>query len=150
MEKSLLVFFQELVAAGISKHFHLHPFDADSAAERANYSGLDVYYVVALADRVVGYAMLRGWDAGYVVPSLGVALHPSVHGIGLGRTLMHVLHGEARRRGAPRIRLKVYPDNLSAVRLYRSLGYDFDDQLDHGQLVGHKQLCTAKAFSTPD
>jgi len=84
--------------------------------------------------------MLRGWDEGYAVPSLGIAVRAEAQGSGLGRLVMGYLHTEARRRGAPRIRLKVYPDNVRAVELYRSLGYEYRPELESGQLVGYKEL----------
>ena len=57
--------------------------------------------------------------------SLGIALAPSARGLGLSRPLMLALHERAQAEGAPRIRLKVYPDNTAAVRLYEGLGYVF-------------------------
>jgi ribosomal protein S18 acetylase RimI-like enzyme len=48
---------------------------------------------------------------------------------------MHFLHAAARRRGADKVRLKVYPDNIRAIELYRELGYTFEAQ-EAGQLVG--------------
>jgi ribosomal-protein-alanine N-acetyltransferase len=83
--------------------------------------------------------MLRGWDAGYAVPSLGMALHPSARGQGLGRTFMELLHDAARTRGARRVRLKVYPENEAARTLYERLGYVFSD-FEEGQLVGSFDL----------
>jgi ribosomal protein S18 acetylase RimI-like enzyme len=56
---------------------------------------------------------------------------------------MLYLHAEARRRGAPRIRLKVYPENTAAVELYRSLGYVFEAS-ERGQLVGFKTLAVGR------
>jgi len=140
LQSALAEFFDALEAAGTSEFFHPHPFNAQSAAERVNYRGSDVYYVVTTGSHVIAYGMLRGWDAGYAVPSLGIALHPSVRRIGLSGTLMSVLHSEAKRRGAPRIRLRVYPKNTVALRLYVSLGYAFGTELEEGQLVGYKEL----------
>jgi ribosomal protein S18 acetylase RimI-like enzyme len=34
----------------------------------------------------------------------------------------------------------VYPDNVRAVELYRSLGYEYRQELESGQLVGYKEL----------
>jgi ribosomal protein S18 acetylase RimI-like enzyme len=79
--------------------------------------------------------MLRGWDEGYEVPSLGIAVLASARGTGLGRTFMQFLHSAARLQGAPRVRLKVYPENAAAWRLYESLGYCFEPGADH-QLLG--------------
>ncbi len=139
LERPLAEFFSALVAAGDDRVFHPHPFTPEAAAERARYSGKDVYCVAVARDQVLAYGMLRGWDEGYAVPSLGIAIHPAARSIGLGRAMMLYLHAEARRRGAPRIRLKVYPENTSAVALYRSLGYELSSA-EGDQLVGFKAL----------
>src|SRR6185503_6378785 len=85
-----------------------------------------------------------GWDEGFEVPSLGIALHPQARGNGLGRRFMLFLHQEAQARGARRVRLKVYPDNLGAVHLYDSLGYHFEAR-EHDQLVGIVSLARPDA-----
>lgn len=140
LEDALVRFFEDLRAEGQTRWFHPHPFTAEAARERVLYSGKDVYCVAVVDGDVVGYGMLRGWDKGFVIPSLGIALHASARGIGLGKALMLLLHAEAKRRGASRIRLKVYPENATAIDLYRSLGYVFASDLEDGQLVGIKVL----------
>jgi ribosomal protein S18 acetylase RimI-like enzyme len=136
----LTEFFASLTASGDDLRFHPHPFTKAAAEERADYGGKDVYCVATVGARVLGYGLLRGWDEGYAVPSLGIAIHPDARGLGLGRALMLYLHVEATRRRAPRIRLKVYPDNEAAVALYRSLGYVFETELEREQLVAYKTL----------
>jgi len=131
--------FKALALAGDARHFHPHALDEDEAARVARYRGDDLYYVVTEGSSVLAYAMLRGWDEGYDVPSLGIAVHPEVRTSGLARMFMEFLHASARRRGALRVRLKVYRDNASALRLYRQLGYEFDGEED-GQLVGSLEL----------
>ena len=122
----LTEFFAEIAAAGEDRLFHPHPFTAEKAAELTEHRGEDLYYVATQGDRVLGYAMLRGWDEGYAVPSLGIAIAKSARGGGLARAVMLFLHAAARLRGAPSIRLKVYADNLPARKLYESLGYQFE------------------------
>lgn len=133
--RALAGFFERLRAHEIDKFFHPHPLTADEAPKRAAYQGLDFYCVLMQGSAIVGYGMLRGWDEGYKVPSLGIVVDPSVQGRGYGRLLMEFLHETARQRGADRVRLKVYPDNIRAVALYRSLGYVFQGP-EAGQLIG--------------
>lgn len=139
LEQPLAEFFRALKRAGDDKQFHPHPLTDEEAKRRAHYSGEDLYYVLVEGDKVLGYGMLRGWDEGYQVPSLGIAIHPSVRGVGLGKLFMHFLHAAARRRGASKVRLKVYPDNTNALTLYKVLGYTFQAQ-EAGQLVGFINL----------
>jgi len=129
-------FFETLEAHGIGKVFHPHPLTAEAARVRAGYMGKDIYCVLAEGDAVIGYGMLRGWDEGYEIPSLGIAIDPAAHGQGLGRLMMNFLHMAASRRGAQKLRLRVHPENKPAVDLYRSLGYQFSLQDDGQYLVG--------------
>ncbi len=132
-------FFERVRQSELDSQFHPHPFTDAEAVRRANYEGKDIYLALLLNREIVGYGMLRGWDEGYDIPSLGIGLDPSVHGRGMGRLMMEFLHSSARVRGAKRIQLKVYADNIRAIALYRSLGYQFDG-VQAGQLVGFKDL----------
>ena len=139
LEQPLAELFRALKRAGDDKDFHPHPLSDEEAKRRAHYSGKDLYYVLVEGNKVLGYGMLRGWHEGYEVPSLGIAIHPSVRGMGLGKLFMQFLHAAAQRRGASKVRLKVYPDNTTAVTLYRGLGYTFQAE-EAGQLVGFIDL----------
>ena len=139
LEQPLVEFFRALKRAGDDKYFHPHPLTDEEAKRRAHYSGKDLYYVLVEGDKVLGYGILRGWDEGYEAPSLGIVIHPAVRGMGLGKLFMHFLHAAARRRGASKIRLKVYPDNTTAVTMYQELGYTFQAE-EAGQLVGFVDL----------
>jgi ribosomal-protein-alanine N-acetyltransferase len=132
-------FFEALRAAGDEALFSPHPLTREHAASLAAYAGRDLYYVAVAGGSILGYGMLRGWDEGFAVPSLGIAIHPDSRGSGLGRAMMAVLHLAARRRGAGRIRLKVHEQNEHAANLYRSLGYEFSE-CEGDQLVGYLEL----------
>jgi ribosomal protein S18 acetylase RimI-like enzyme len=114
--------------------FRPHPFTGDEARWIAGYVGNDVYAILVERDRPVAYGMLRGWDEGYPVPSLGIAVRTSAQRRGLGRLMMEHLHAEAGRRGATAVRLRVHRDNVPARRLYESLGYRYADD-ERGELV---------------
>jgi len=138
-EQPLAEFFRDLAKAGDDKYFHPHPLTHDEARKCAQYSGEDLYYVIMENEKVIGYAMLRGWDEGYEIPSLGIAMHPSVRGVGLGELMIRFLHAAAQRRGCGKIRIRVYPQNTHAVALYKKLGYCFESE-QAGQLVGFVTL----------
>ena len=53
---------------------------------------------------------------------------------------MDFLRLAAWRRGAKKIRLRVYPDNTAAVNLYRKLGYELTPEKDGPYLVGFLKL----------
>ena len=124
----------ELFAAVDPTYFHPHPLTPECAADIASYKGRDVYLVLRDEGRPVAYGFLRGWDEGYAVPSLGIAVRTDAQGRGFGRSMMEQLHDVARERGARQIRLRVHPDNVGARRLYESLGYQ-DVGVERGEIL---------------
>jgi len=122
----LLEFLAALAAAGDDRWFHPHPFDRVAVERLADPSCRDEYRLAVVQGAIMGYGMLRGWEEGWAVPSLGLAIHPRFRGQGAGRRLMVHLHERARFRGADTVRLKVYRTNGAAIALYTSLGYRFE------------------------
>jgi ribosomal protein S18 acetylase RimI-like enzyme len=138
LAEPLAELFAALSAAGDGRTFHPHPLTRDEAERLSAYDGADVYAVLVEDGRAVAYGMLRGWDEGFDVPSLGLAVHPDERGRGLGRELTERLHDEARRRGATRVRLTVYADNEPARKLYERLGYELEET--GAELIGYMAL----------
>jgi ribosomal protein S18 acetylase RimI-like enzyme len=135
-ERTLASLFDTIASDPALEHFHPHPFTAAQARARAHYSGQDLYALMTFAGEVVGYGMLRGWDEGYAIPSLGIYIARPHRGTGASRVLMSYLHFAAKLKGVDAVRLKVHRDNERAFRLYISLGYRFFDEPENGQLVG--------------
>jgi len=129
-------FFTLLKTRGVDKYFHPHPLTAEFARERADYRGNDIYLILISDREIVGYGMLRGWDQGYEIPSLGIVIHPDLQRQGNGRFLMNYLRLAAQQRGVKKIRLRVDQNNASAVSLYRSLGYRLVQEKDGPNFVG--------------
>jgi ribosomal protein S18 acetylase RimI-like enzyme len=128
-------FFRAFAEGPDHAFFHPHPMTDAEAARICGHAGRDLYYVARASDRIVAYGMLRGWDEGYAIPSLGIAIHPEARGRGLARPFMVFLHAAAKARGAAKIRLTVYGDNQRAVELYKRLGYAFSPKNER-ELVG--------------
>lgn len=122
-----------------SQHFHPHPFTEEEAQRCCAHTGKDFYGIAFWGHNIVGYGMLRGWDEGYAVPSLGIYLVPEMRGKGLSKPFMLLLHAEVANRGAGSVRLTVYASNKTALGLYRSLGYVFDGE-ETGKMVGRVNL----------
>jgi len=133
---SLADLFAGIMADASARFFHPHPFSRADAARIAAHEGEDLYAGLFAGERLRGYGMLRGFDAGFAIPSLGIYIEPGWRGRGAGRFLMTHLHAAARQRQCRAIRLKTYPENEAALHLYQSLGYRFRPTLEAGQLVG--------------
>jgi ribosomal protein S18 acetylase RimI-like enzyme len=137
----LLRFHAALESGGETALFAPHPFTATHLHALCNSQRKDLHYVVVMADDVVGYGLLRGWDEGYAIPSLGIAIHPRWRRAGLGTALMHFLHVAARAVSATSVRLRFHPSNRSAQALYERVGYRFEPQPDgDGYRVAFKDL----------
>jgi RimJ/RimL family protein N-acetyltransferase len=134
-------FLEELDASGAAGFFHPHAFTQEAIKEILAQAIRDQYYIVLDDQGVVAYGMLRGWDEGYDIPSLGIALSGRARGSGLADLLMRFLHHAAREAGATRVRLTVYAENLPAVRLFERCGYVFEEEaVADGRLTGFKEL----------
>jgi ribosomal-protein-alanine N-acetyltransferase len=137
----LHLFFQDLKAYGDDFFFSPHLTDIDSIRGIASHDTKDMYYMLVDQGSILGYGMLRGWDEGYQIPSLGIAIHPSARNRGLGKLFMDILHLFASQRGAEKVRLRVHLDNELAINLYKSLGYTFDkDSKEPFFLIGFKNI----------
>lgn len=140
-QDGLTLFLAELKECGDELFFSPHPVDEISIGRVAGLNGKDLYYLLVEGEKVLGYGLLRGWDEGYSIPSLGVAIHPAVRGAGLGKLFMNFLHAMALQRGARKVRLRVNKNNSNAQSLYMSLGYVFEtDANQAGYLIGFKNL----------
>jgi ribosomal protein S18 acetylase RimI-like enzyme len=95
---------------------------------------MDVYLIGFLGSVPVAYGMLRGWDEGFRIPSLGIGIRDGYRDQGLGRQMMQALHDIVRERGGRRVRLRVAPGNTRARHLYDSMGYR-QVGVERGELV---------------
>jgi len=140
MADALGDFFERLSSMDTAGFFHPHPLTRERANQLCHYAGKDLYFVGTCDSIILAYGLLRGWDEGYEVPSLGIGLAPDVRGTGLARAFMLFLHSAARLRGCARIRLTVFRANVKAVALYQSLGYRLERK-NAAEDVGILDLC---------
>ena len=139
--KPLAAFLADLERHADTHFFAPHPSGESFIRGLCDTQKRDMYYLLVVGRDVAGYGLLRGWDEGFEVPSLGIAIHPSVRGRGLGELLLHFLHVAALARGAVRVRLRVRAANSVAIGLYIKVGYVFDrGESPDGYLTGFKRL----------
>lgn len=119
--------------------FRPHGFDDENARRVTGHAGADLYAGAFNGSRMIAYGMLRGWNEGHTVPSLGIYVHRDFRGRGAGRWMLERLHASAAELGATSVRLTVDRDNRGAVRLYEAIGYIFGP-LDTERLVGVRPL----------
>lgn len=73
----------------------------------------DVYSGMFWRGELAGVFMLRGWDAGYEVPSFGVLVDVKHRGRAFMRISLDVAKLICRLSGTPRLMAKIHPDNVS-------------------------------------
>ncbi|WP_062463110.1 ribosomal protein S18-alanine N-acetyltransferase [Demequina soli] len=84
--------------------------------------GLTRYRGLSLEGELVGYSVY-GYD-GDAFHLLNIAVVPDARGRGLGRALMDDFMAAAREEKAPDAWLEVAVDNVPALALYRSYGFE--------------------------
>ncbi len=119
--------------------FHPHGFSYFGLWEEIVKKEKDYFVFLMDVDTIAGYGMLRGWQEGFEIPSLGIMTDINYRGQGISSKMMDHLHRVAKERGAERIRLAVYKENKIAISLYNKLGYEFLDK-NEKEFMGIKIL----------
>jgi len=101
-----------------------------------NILSKDKYYLMFIDDTIVGYGMLRGYEEGYKIPSLGIIIDKDYRGLGYSKILMTFLEEAA---STEEIRLTVFKGNKKALSLYKNIGYEFEEYNDIS-LLGLKKI----------
>jgi ribosomal protein S18 acetylase RimI-like enzyme len=94
---------------------------------------------------IVGVLVLDVTDEGFVIDN--AAVHPSVRGTGLGRTLLELAEAEARRAGFDSIYLYTHEKASDNIALYSRIGYveyDRRSQGDFSVVFMRKRLGSAE------
>jgi len=119
--------------------FHPHEFSWGALKNIILTKSKDSYVIMVENGAIAGYGLLRGWDEGYDIPSLGIIIDKKSRGNGLSKILMEELHNKAKKCGSTKVRLTVFKENYNAVNLYNNIGYDLTE-LNEKVLVGIKKL----------
>jgi ribosomal protein S18 acetylase RimI-like enzyme len=134
--EQLKFFFSEIECDPKATLFHPHPFNGLEATKICLYEGRDSYFGLYYNEKINGYGMLRGWDKGYAVPSLGIYISECMRQSGAAKYLMHYMHQNAILKGSSKVRLTVYEENIAAIKLYKNFGYEFQKIENEKKLVG--------------
>lgn len=122
---------------------HFQPFSTDPTeiASEIGRAERDRYWGLFTDGALAGLLMLRGLDAGYVVPAFGVYVAHDLSGKGLGTVALAFAQAWCRLNGCPEIMLTVHPDNAGARRMYERDGFVADGERSGvGHLIYRKRL----------
>ena len=119
-----------------SSFFTPHKYTKDILIN--NICSIDKYYLMIKSDIIIGYGMLRGYEEGYDIPSLGIMIDKDYRGKGYSKKMINFLENETYKT-SEKIRLTVFKKNKIAISLYKSMGYVFEDD-NEKSLIGFKIL----------
>ncbi len=122
------------------RFFYAFGSDESQIAEMLSAAETDVYSGVFWQGGLVGVFMLRGWDAGYEVPSFGVLIDEKYRGGAFMRLTLDAAKLICRLSGAKRLMAKIHPDNVSP-RGARRLGlHQTGLEESTGNIIYHLEL----------
>jgi len=96
-----------------ARFFYAFGDDEEETARLLAGRKRDVYSGMFWRGELAGFFMLRGWDAGYEVPSFGVLVDEKWRGRAFMRISLDMAKLVCRLSGAPRLMAKIHPDNVS-------------------------------------
>lgn len=122
------------------RFFYAFGADESEIAGILSAAGKDIYSGVFWQNNLVGVFMLRGWDAGFDVPSFGVLIDENYRGGAFMRLTLDAAKLICRLSGAKRLMAKIHPDNVSP-RGARRLGLQQTGvEESTGNIIYHLEL----------
>jgi hypothetical protein len=123
-----------------ARFFYAFGFDEEAIEKLLRERARDVYAGVYWRGEMVGFFMLRGWDAGYEVPSFGVLIDERQRGGAFMRLSLDAAKLICRLSGARALMAKIHPDNVSPKGA-RRLGFvQTGVEPTTGNVVYHMEL----------
>lgn len=110
-----------------TQYFRPFPFDSKTLDQMLDHAQEDRYigFFAGRRQSLAALLLVRGWDAGYEVPSYGILVDHNHLRCGWGKLSVAVAEQVARLMGATKLMLKVHPDNAPALQLYAATGWDY-------------------------
>ncbi len=132
--------FMRLQSDEYLRFFYAFGSDESAIAEMLSAAKMDIFSGVFWQENLVGIFMLRGWDAGYEVPSFGVLIDEKYRGGAFMRLTLDTAKLICRLSGAKRLMAKIHPENVSP-RGARRLGFHQTGvEESTGNIVYHLEL----------
>lgn len=121
-----------------ARFFRPFSFDADTIANVLANQREDVLMGLYWQEQMVGFFMLRGWNEGYDVPAFGILIDEKYRGCGLEMLSLETAKIICKLRGAPRLMIKMHPDNISSKGVARKTGFvQSGVEAESGNLIYH-------------
>jgi RimJ/RimL family protein N-acetyltransferase len=134
----------ELIASqpdDYARFFYAFGTDAPALATTLGAVEKDVYAGLFWGEKLICVYMLRGWDAGYAVPTFGLIVDAEHRGQRVLTVALEAAKLTARLKGADRLMVKVHPDNEAGTAGALRLGFvPSSDEPETGNIIYHLGL----------
>ncbi len=132
--------FMRLQSPEYLRFFYAFGSDESAIAETLSASRMDIYSGVFWQANLVGVFMLRGWDAGYEIPSFGVLIDEKYRGGAFMRLTLDTAKLICRLSGAKQLMAKIHPDNVSPRGERRLSLNQKGVEVSTGNIIYHMEL----------
>jgi RimJ/RimL family protein N-acetyltransferase len=122
------------------RFFYAFGAEEQSIAEMLSKTEKDIYSGVFWKTDLIGVFMLRGWDAGYDIPSFGVLIDEKYRGGAFMRLTLDTAKLICRLSGAKRLMAKIHPDNVSPRGASRLGLHQTGVEESTGNIIYHLEL----------
>ncbi len=119
------------------RFFHAFGSDESAIAEMLSKCGTDIYSGIFWQANLAGVFMLRGWDAGYEVPSFGVLIDEKYRGNAFLSLTVDTAKIICRLSGLTRFMVKIHPDNTALRNVHRMGFYQTGVEESTGNIIYH-------------
>lgn len=122
------------------KFFYAFGSDEAAMTEILTACEADVYAGVFWQSKLIGMFMLRGWDAGFEIPSFGVLIDEKYRGKAFLSFTVDAARLICRLSGVERLMVKIHPDNLALKNVGRMGFYQTGVEETTGNVIFHLDI----------
>ena len=119
------------------RFFYAFGSDEAAIAEMLSASKRDIYSGIFWQGSLIGVFMLRGWDAGYEMPTFGVLIDEKHRGNAFLNLTVDTAKLICRLSGLKRFMVKIHPDNTALRNVHRMGFYQTGVEESTGNIIFH-------------
>ena len=119
------------------RFFYALGSDEAAIADMLSASKRDIYSGIFWQGSLIGVFMLRGWDAGYEMPTFGVLIDEKHRGNAFLNLTVDTAKLICRLSGLKRFMVKIHPDNTALRNVHRMGFYQTGVEESTGNVIFH-------------
>jgi len=119
------------------RFFYAFGSDEAAIADMLSASKRDIYSGIFWQGSLIGVFMLRGWDAGYEMPTFGVLIDEKHRGNAFLNLTVDTAKLICRLSGLKRFMVKIHPDNTALRNVHRMGFYQTGVEESTGNIIFH-------------